>query len=219
MMDEGPDHDRLHLGAASAPPISRFAPGDTTTRLPPFVRRRIEDVMRIPTTIAVCSVLVAFVGRPHSRAGEAATRASLGASGASDWAKNGATACKKLLTADFLGAILASAPGESEPRPDGVSCGYLADSGLTNISIALSDHITLDSWEQFNRQQRPKDIALAGIGDKAIRSDDGTLIGSWKKGDRTCGVYLVPIREQPKLTGEALAKKLGVLCNQLFAMP
>jgi hypothetical protein len=32
-------------------------------------------------------------------------------------------------------------------------------------------------------------------------------------------VRLIPLDEQPKLTGEPLAKKLGGICNQLFALP
>ncbi|MGH9409876.1 MAG: hypothetical protein ACRD1V_10530 [Vicinamibacterales bacterium] len=52
----------------------------------------------------------------------------------------------------------------------------------------------------------------------AVNSADGTDVDAWKTGDRTCDVRLIPLGSQPKLTGEALATKLGGLCNQLFAL-
>jgi hypothetical protein len=172
--------------------------------------------MRMPT-IAVCVVLFALVGWSQSWASGATTRASAATAQGSAWTKNGASACKKLLTADFLGAILVHPAGESESEDQ--SCSYSADSGLTTFKIELSDHITLEGWERYNKQNRPKAIALAGVGDKAVRSENPDVVYAWKNGDRTCGVMLVAIGEQPKLTGEALAKKLGGICNQLFALP
>lgn len=53
----------------------------------------------------------------------------------------------------------------------------------------------------------------------------GTLIGIWSACPAPGGfwqggsVTLTPLGEAPKLAGDALAKKLGTVCNQLFALP
>jgi hypothetical protein len=173
--------------------------------------------MRVSMTIFVCAFFFLLPGRLQRSARGVTTMMPAAAFAGSTWAANGASACKKLLTADFLRAILVHPAGESESEEQ--SCSYSADSGLTTFKIELSDHITLEGWERYNKQNRPKAIALAGVGDKAVRSENPDVVYAWKNGDRTCGVMLVAIGEQPKLTGEALAKKLGGICNQLFALP
>lgn len=170
--------------------------------------------MRMPTAIAVCAALFAIAGWPQ-RGTSGATPAAAQASG---WSKNGASACKKLLTPDFLRAILAHPAGEIEPGGDGQSCSYSANSGLTTLKIELSDHVTREGWERYNKQYRPTAAPLAGVGDKAVRTENPDVVYAWKNGDRACGLMLLAIDEQPKLAGEALAKKLGGICNQLFAL-
>ena len=181
-------------------------------------RHSVGDSMSIPTTIAVCSVFVVLSGQPQGRASEAPTIASATPMQTSDWTKNGATACTKLLTADFLKVILILPAGTSEAQ-DAQSCAFSADSGGTTIKIELYDHLTLDAWKAYNKVDRPAAIALAGVGDQALRVDNPAVVDAWKKGDRNCRVMLLAIEEQPKLAGEALAKKLGGICNQLFALP
>ena len=109
----------------------------------------------------------------HSSASGATTRASAATAQGSAWTKNGASACKGLLTAGFLGAILVHPAGESESESRVAVSS--ADSGLTTFKIELSDHITLEGWERYNKQNRPKAIALAGVGDKAVRSENPEL--------------------------------------------
>ena len=174
--------------------------------------------MSIPTTLVACSVFVVLFGQPQSRSGEAPTIASVAPAQTSDWAKNGATACTKLLTADFRKAILSHPAGTSKAQ-DAYSCAFAGDSGGTIIKIELADHLTLEAWKAYNKIDRPAAIALAGVGDQALRIDNPTVVDAWKKGDRNCRVMLMAIEEQPKLTGDALAKKLGGICNQLFALP
>ena len=70
------------------------------------------------------------------------------------------------------------------------------------------------------QQERPRlAIALAGVSDQALRVDNPAVVDAWKKGDRNCGVMPLAIEEQPKLRGDALAKKLDGICNQVFALP
>jgi len=49
---------------------------------------------------------------------------------------------------------------------------------------------------------------------------NGTGLYAWKSGDRTCGVAVLPLDPRAfNINGEALMKKLGEVCNQLFALP
>jgi hypothetical protein len=163
--------------------------------------------MRMTTGIA--SVLLAV-----------AAASGLGASGpASAWTTNGASACQKLLTPQFLSAILVHADGKSEAKPDGVSCVFGA--GDNSITIALSDHVTLADWNRMIAKNLfGKNVPLSGVGDRGVRSEDATSLHAHTNGGRMCSVVLMPLGDDtPKLTGEALAKKLGTLCNQLFALP
>jgi hypothetical protein len=57
---------------------------------------------------------------------------------------------------------------------------------------------------------------IGGIGDAAYCDGAGAL--SAVKGDRGCVINaLVP--GTTKATGEALARKLGAVCDQLFSLP
>jgi len=175
--------------------------------------------MRIPTTIAVCAVLFAFAGWVQGRASGAAKMAPPAAAQATAWTKNGASACQKVLTADLLGALLVHPAGKSEPLQSGEGCIYGSDLGSTTLRIDLFDHITPEDWERLIKRNDPKAIALPGVGDKAMRLDNSYAVDAWKSGGRRCSVRLMPLDEPPKLTGEPLAKKLGGICNQLFALP
>jgi hypothetical protein len=136
----------------------------------------------------------------------------------SGWANNGATACKKLLTPAFMAAILANPAGESQPRADGHGCVFGGDGGDSPLLIELYEHISTSDWDRLVKMNYRQAIAVSGVGDKAIRSDEGYDFYAWKTGDRTCAVKLVPLGSTPKLAGDALAKKFGEICNQLFAL-
>lgn len=174
--------------------------------------------MRTIISIAVCAILFAFAGRAQGRASGAAKTAMRTPAQASAWTKNGASACQKLLTAEVLGTFLVHPAGKSEPLPSGEGCIYGSDLGSTTLRIDLSDHITSDDWERLIKRNDPKAIALPGVGDKAMRVDNSYAVDAWKNG-RRCSVRLIPLDEATKLTGEPLAKKLGGICNQVFALP
>ena len=59
-------------------------------------------------------------------------------------------------------------------------------------------------------------VPVAGVGDKAVRTMLG--IEAAKGADRMCSIDVMP-PFATKTSGEALAHKLGTICNQLFALP
>jgi hypothetical protein len=172
--------------------------------------------MRLPITIFVCAMLCAVCGSLHT--GIIGATAEVAAQ-EKTWAANGASACKKLLTADFLSSILTHTAGNGEPRPDGHGCAWGTDGDFASLIIELSERVTVEQWERYNKEQRRGAIIVAGVGDKAVRTETPDRVSAWKHGDRTCNVMLTIMDDKPKLSGDALGKKLGGLCNQLFAMP
>lgn len=175
--------------------------------------------MRVSMTIFVCAFFFVLPGRLQRSARGVTTMMPAAAFPGSTWAANGASACQKLLTADVLGAFLVHPAGKSEPLQSGEGCIYGSNLGSTTLRIDLFDHITSEDWERLIKRNDPKAIALPGVGDKAMRVDNSYAVDAWKNGGRRCSVRLIPLDEQPKLTGEPLAKKLGGICNQLFALP
>ena len=124
------------------------------------------------------------------------------------WTANGAGACAKYFTPDFVGAVMGG-----PPKPAKVTSDSSCLSGMLYITLEST------SAEHF-RQQMPLIAAthpISGIGDVAFWNDAGT-VSSAKGQDRGCniGVFLP---NQAKLQREALAQKLGTICNKLFALP
>jgi hypothetical protein len=124
------------------------------------------------------------------------------------WAANGGGACAKYFSPEFVGAVLG---GSAEPAK------------VTSDSSCLSGmlYITLNSIsaEQF-RQQMPLIAGthpISGIGDVAYWNEAGT-VSSAKGQGRGCNIGVF-IAQQAKLQKEALAQKLGTICNSLFALP
>jgi hypothetical protein len=176
--------------------------------------------MRTIAAIGISSALVVLGG--FAPVVPAAVAAAAPGAALSDWSANGATACEKLLTPDFLNAILIHATGESQAKPDGSSCYFSADysGGFNTITIGLSDRVTLADWNRMiEKNLFGKDVPMSGIGARAVRSEDGTALHAHTNSGRMCAVVLMPLGESPKLSSDALAKKFGTLCNQLFALP
>lgn len=115
--------------------------------------------------------------------------------------ENGGRACTKLLTAHLLKSILIHSTGTSDAQ--GTSCAFTADIAQTTIKIELYDHLSLDAWKAYTKVDCPTAVALAGVGDQALRVDKPVVIDAWKKGDRSCRLILLAIDEQPKLTDYA----------------
>jgi len=124
-----------------------------------------------------------------------------------EWSANGGTACERYLTPAVTDAILNSHAG-SPKRADATSCNSFP------IYIKLSAANVAAFRAQLPRVADAHPIV--GIGDAAYWNEAGAL--SAVKGDRGC-VINVLVPGSTKVTGEALAQKLGAVCNQLFALP
>jgi hypothetical protein len=123
------------------------------------------------------------------------------------WSANGGSACEKYLTPAVTDAILNSHAAPPK-RTDPSSCNSFP------IYIKLSAANVAAFRAQVPRIADAHPIG--GIGDAAYWNGAGAL--SAVKGDRGC-VINVLVPGSAKVTGEALAKKLGAVCDQLFALP
>jgi hypothetical protein len=125
----------------------------------------------------------------------------------SSWTANGATACERFLTPDVLAAVLTSPAGHA---------AQLDTDFCHTGSIYI--HLLVANVDVF-RQEVPN-IAFAhplmGVGDAAFWNQAGAL-SSVKRPDRGCDISVVG--PPPKIHDEALAQKLGEVCNKLFALP
>jgi hypothetical protein len=130
------------------------------------------------------------------------------------WTDNGATACDAYLTNDVVAAILTNPPGATK-KLSKQSCTYRASNGGGSISI------TLGSGGQAGLDQLKENmvdpVPLSGVGDKAWESVIG--ISAVKGPVRVCTVHTVGPPGSIKLRGAELGRKLGAICNQLFALP
>jgi hypothetical protein len=126
---------------------------------------------------------------------------------AAAWSANGGAACEKYLTPAVTDAILNSHAAPPK-RTDPTSC----NSFPIYIKLSAANVATF-------RAQLPR-IAdahpIGGIGEAAYWNGAGAL--SAVKGDRGC-VINVLVPGSAKVMGEALAQKLGAVCDQLFALP
>ena len=132
---------------------------------------------------------------------------ALAASSDAAWSANGGTACAKYLTPAATGAILNSPAGKAQSG-GASSCNagpiYLS---LKPANLALF------------RQEIPRIAGahpISGIGDAAYWNESAALAAV--KGGRECNISVI-IPGSAKLSGAALAGKLGAICNQLFALP
>ncbi len=129
------------------------------------------------------------------------------------WTANGATACEKYLTPEVVAAILLQPAGHAR-RIDGQSCIYeTGHAGSIGITLKVADINVF-------RLELPR-IAYAnpisGIGDAAYWNPGGGF-SSVKGHDRGCDVAVILVPSDTKIQGEALARKVGDICNKLFAL-
>jgi hypothetical protein len=125
------------------------------------------------------------------------------------WVSNGSSACAKYLTPDILAAILIKPDGAPE-KIDATSC----HTGFVYILLEVK------SVDRF-KLELPRIVGvnmIAGVGDSAYWNHAGT-ISAVKGRDRGCQVSVLNGPYMAKIQDEALAKKLGEICNKLFALP
>lgn len=123
------------------------------------------------------------------------------------WTANGAAACERYLTPNVLATIL--------DTPAGPAARLEADYCHTG-SIYI--HLTTANVEVFKQEVPHIAYAhpIAGFRDAAFWNDAGAF-SAVKRPDRRCDISVVG--PPPKIHKEALAQKLGEVCNKLFALP
>ena len=155
-------------------------------------------------------VAVIFELAACARAGTPADNGAASAGAAnSAWVKNGASACQKYLTPDVLAAILLKPAGATARINDGQACH--TDAIYINLKVADIDVF---------RQEVPRIVdthPFAGVGDGAYWNAAGTSVAAVKGHTRGCDISV--IGAATKIQNEALAQKLGEVCNKLFALP
>jgi hypothetical protein len=138
-----------------------------------------------------------------------------GSASGADWTANGATACEKYLTPDVVAAIL-KVPGGKAQTLDARSCNFQGERGAGIIGITLG----VEDVDRF-RLKLPQIVGthtLAGVGDAAYWNAGGA-ISAVKGHKRGCDISVLGAPDVTKIRDEDLGKKLGEICNKLFALP
>jgi hypothetical protein len=142
------------------------------------------------------------------------TAPSVESHGAGGWTANGAGACDRYLKPDVVSAILNNPAGANKTLSP-QSCSYsTTDSGGT-ITITLTDAgpVAFDAYQKYLVNPQP----LPDVGDKASQSMIGIV--AVKGTDRNCSIDAGGAPDALRIRGAELGKKLGEICNQLFALP
>jgi hypothetical protein len=122
------------------------------------------------------------------------------------WTANGASACERFLTPEVVAAIIGGTPGPTAPL-DANSC----HSGSIYITLRVEDVTSF-------KLKLPQIVGvhmMSGVGDLAYWNQAGA-ISAVKGHDRGCDIGV--IGGSTKVRDEALGKKLGEICNKLFAL-
>ena len=125
------------------------------------------------------------------------------------WTANGGTACQKYLTPDVVAEILGRAPGPAV-QTDAASCN--TGSIYINLLVADVDVFRLEIPRIYGAHP------ITGIGDAAFWNHAGAL-SAVKGHERGCDISVIGEAYATKIHDEALARKLGEICNKLFALP
>ena len=129
---------------------------------------------------------------------------------AQGWTANGATACEKYLTPEFIAAVLGDKP---EPAKVTGPNSCMTKSGSLYITLSVKD-VT-----EF-RRELPRIAGvhlLSGVGDAAYWNGSGA-VSAVKSPNRACLIGVL-VQQSAKIHDEELGKKLGEVCNKLFALP
>lgn len=143
-----------------------------------------------------------------SGSSQSASAGSAGGSG-SAWTSLGATACAKYFTPDVNASLL---PGPGMPKTrNATSCTVETPGGNIQLSLHSENLASFNAGAGF----LPDTVALAGVGDRALRYTLG--ITAFKAPNRVCTFLLVGNDGFFKQSGAQLSQTLGAVCNKLFA--
>lgn len=179
-----------------------------------------DEIIAIAIAVASAGGCTASKGEPAGNDKPAAVSAS----DATDAEHQAAIDCSKIYSTGDAAGIL-NLPGKvsNYTRPGSCIIGSANDLGSI-IIFAGRDIETEMTWNDVTMSRdRVNYVAVPGIGDGAVRlASDGSTIVS-KKGKAYCSVQLGGLGQSgyetafTKSRGEALAIKLGALCNKYFA--
>jgi hypothetical protein len=169
--------------------------------------------VRLLPLISLCLLAACSKGASTAQAAGASTTPNAAAHGSAS-----ANPCDVITAADV--ASILTAPATRKPGVDSVQCMYQTQSHATvRISVEKGDDAK-GAWmlaTTYNATKNP----LPGIGDEALYNPEGAILIA-RKGDRSCRVDVVGYDSAngmdviTKDRGEALARKLGALCNKLL---
>ncbi len=120
--------------------------------------------------------------------------------------------CSNVFAPSDVAGILAA---PIQIGPDG---GYAVGCSLEGAGSSVAVRVDPSIEMGWNSVSASSDfVDLPGVGDQARRrASNGREVVS-KKGDRYCGATFSMQSTDTKLGAEELAKRLGALCNKLFA--
>ena len=178
----------------------------------------------IALVIALCGVSACSRGAAPAQAGTAMDPSGAAANAPSgDTGSTGAIAnpCDVITPADVAGVftVPAKAAATAALTPEYKNCQYRTPSAFVDVVVSQMDSGNDMPWRTATTYSHI-DVPLAGIGDAAMRNTNGTKLAA-RKGNMFCGMQLSGY-DSPDSTvtgdrGEALARKLGALCNKVFA--
>lgn len=177
-----------------------------------IIDRRASFEHRFFLFSCVAVLLVACTQRAPTPGQKVSNAAPSGTPATGAWIANGATACDTYLTTAVVAGILKNPAGHTK-KLSPQACAYeTTDFASISITLMAGGTTGLDMHMKYLADPVP----LPGVGDKAVR----TMIGieAAKGADRMCSIDVMP-PFATTTSGEALAQKLGAICNQLFALP
>jgi len=169
----------------------------------------------------LCATSACSKPRAETASAASAERSDASASAGADTAAV-ALDCGKVFSPDDAAGLL-KAPVTVSKIPGGDWCSFGNDA-LSNITVRTgSDEDTEMMWDDATvSTNRTKFVALPGVGDQAVfkagtRAEDPEVAS--KKGKVYCIVSIDGGAADgfKRLGGEELAKRLGALCNKVFA--
>lgn len=184
---------------------------------------RFASLKTLALPCALCALTACSRGAALAQSGAATNPASTPAAQTSAGAGGdnaSANPCDLITAADVAGIIVVPVTrASSESAPD--LCIYESKShAKVTISEAHGDAVKF-AWT-LATTTNAADTSVAGVGDEAMRDFTGTTLIA-RKGDVSCRVDVLGYDNADatdgitKDRGEALANKLGALCNKLFA--
>lgn len=174
---------------------------------------RLLSTAFLACTLGATASCSQSASRDPASANPNAASHSTAANASADWENKGSTACQQYLTPEFVGQIVDKPSGQSERLSD-ASCSFRTSHGTgTNVTIIL---IGAGASAFDGDPNTQGGTPLTGIGDKAMRTHSG--IEAYKSQRGICQIDVSPPFGN-KLKDDALAQKLGEVCNKLVALP